>query len=290
MHGAPEVVLTLAPAQSAHSKSARITLGQLIRAHPSQVGLQAALHDGENALLVVSPVGCDAPVQPADRSVHRFLHARSRRGRFHHIVQLHHYVRPDRVLDLHAAFRCQHTLATVVRTLEPYALLGDFGQLQQRHHLEATGIGQQRSRPTHELVQTARLFQHVRPGAHSQVVGVAEHYAAVQLEQLLRQYALQRALRSDRHEDRRVDVRVTYAHHTDPRFRHTALCRHAVHQGRRRPPVGCVVRGRHPSVGYFRLHAGGFFADVKQPDGQLRTRGEQGFYCAQRKHAIEPAI
>uniref|UniRef100_A0AAG5CUV8 Uncharacterized protein n=1 Tax=Anopheles atroparvus TaxID=41427 RepID=A0AAG5CUV8_ANOAO len=167
MHRAPELVLALPTAQSSDGKSTSGALGKFRSANPTQVRLQSSLDDRENALIVVSPVRSDTSIQPADRAVHRFLYAWSGGGRLHYVIQLHHNVRADGVLDFHAALRRQHALATIVRALELYALLGNFGQLQKGHHLETTGIGQQRPGPAHEAMQTARLFQHRRAGPHT---------------------------------------------------------------------------------------------------------------------------
>uniref|UniRef100_A0A182P903 Coiled-coil domain-containing protein 25 n=1 Tax=Anopheles epiroticus TaxID=199890 RepID=A0A182P903_9DIPT len=62
--------------QATYGKAACIALDQFGRTDPPQVWLQATLHDRENALLVIAPMRTDASIQPADRPMHCFLHAR----------------------------------------------------------------------------------------------------------------------------------------------------------------------------------------------------------------------
>jgi hypothetical protein len=85
-------------------------------------------------------VGFYTTVKPAHRALHGFLHTRMvGRGGDDDIVELHHDIRADRVLQRHRVFRGKKHGRTVVRTEEPDALFCDFGELQQRDHLEAGG-------------------------------------------------------------------------------------------------------------------------------------------------------
>ena len=72
--------------------------------------------------------------------------------RVHDVVQLHHDVGADGGLDLDGMLLGQHALGVVLGRLELDSVLGDFGQLEEADHLEAAGIRQQSSVPTHELV------------------------------------------------------------------------------------------------------------------------------------------
>jgi hypothetical protein len=55
------------------------------------------------------------------------------------------------------------------------ALLGNFAQLGQRHHLKAAAIGEDRAVPLHEFVQTAQRGNPLGGGAQHQVIGIAQH-------------------------------------------------------------------------------------------------------------------
>lgn len=194
---APELVLALAAAQAADRKAARVPLQQCGGALLAQLHVQAALlynknehelllvehkltfnsmsnikpvsylHNGENALLVVTLVRFQAAVQPPDGAVHGLLDARSRRRRLDHIVQLHHDVSADGVLDGNGMLGSQLALAAVERRLKVDARLGDLGQLEQRDHLEAARVGEQTARPAHKFVQAASLLENFGALTHA---------------------------------------------------------------------------------------------------------------------------
>ena len=66
------------------------------------------LYDGEEVLFVRPFVGCDAAVNPSDGTMHRLLYARTSYGCADHIIQRHHYIRSDLVLELHRVFGSQY--------------------------------------------------------------------------------------------------------------------------------------------------------------------------------------
>ena len=75
----------------------------------------------------------------------------------------------------------------------------DPAQFGQRKHLKAAAIGQDRSIPTHEPVQSARLLNHIQPGPNHKVVRVAEDNLRTECTK----FGRRRRLRADSHECRR---------------------------------------------------------------------------------------
>ena len=80
----------------------------------------------------------------------------------------------------------------------------DLAQRRQRHDLEAAGIGEDRVRPVHEAVQAAERGDALGAGPQHQVIGVAEHDLGAGRAHVVVMHALDRGLRADRHEGRRV--------------------------------------------------------------------------------------
>ena len=66
----------------------------------------------------------------------------------------------------------EHALRVVVGRPEPDALLGDLGQVEQAHHLEAAAVGEEGAVPAHELVQPARLAQGLDAGPGGISLGI----------------------------------------------------------------------------------------------------------------------
>jgi hypothetical protein len=82
--------------------------------------------------------------------------------------------------------------------------IGDHASPRQAEDLEAAAIGQQRSRPADEAVQTAAPRDHLVTGSEEQVVGVAQNDLGAERFEIAMQHGLDAALRTDRHERRRL--------------------------------------------------------------------------------------
>ena len=102
-------------------------------------------------------------------------------------------------------------------------VFGDLAQRRERHHLEAPGIGKDRIRPAHESVQPAKRGDALGGGPQHQMVGVAEQNLGARCANVVMMNALDRRLRADRHESRRM--------HDAMRGRHLAGARSAVGRG-----------------------------------------------------------
>ena len=92
--------------------------------------------------------------------------------------------------------------------LELDAVLGDAAQRLEREHLEAARVGEDRTVPRHERVQSADLAHERVARPQMQVVGVGEDHLRARLAQVARVERLHRRQRADRHERRRLDGAV----------------------------------------------------------------------------------
>jgi hypothetical protein len=98
------------------------------------------------------------------------------RGGGDHVVELHYDVGADGILQGDGVLRCEEHRRSIVWTQEAYTFFGDFGKLEQRHHLEAglevscrVVVDQERGitdPPLSEIVSSAR-------GAETQEIGQA---------------------------------------------------------------------------------------------------------------------
>ena len=109
--------------------------------------------------------------------------------------------------DLHRLLRPHEHLGAIHRRGEIHALLLDLAQRPQAEHLKAAGIGEDRSVPRHEPMQSPELAHEVGSGPQQEVVGVPQEDLGPGLAHVVGAQALDRALGADRHEGRRI-------HHT----------------------------------------------------------------------------
>ena len=105
-----------------------------------------------------------------------------------------------------------------------HAFLGDFAKVAEAEDLEAAGIGQDRARPRHELVQTAQFADQLVSGAQEQMIGIGQDDFGVEFAfQIALRNAFDRGLRAHRHEDRRLDDAVSGVQQPGARARVGAL-------------------------------------------------------------------
>ncbi len=109
-----------------------------------------------------------------------------------------------------------------VRT-ENHAVIGDFAEIGQAKHLKAAGIGEDRARPGHETMQPAQTPDPFVPRPKIEMIGVAEQDLNAKLAERLLRQSLDRALRADRHECRRVDDAMRSRETSQPRARRIGL-------------------------------------------------------------------
>ena len=100
-------------------------------------------------------------------------------------------------------------LAAVDVRAELGTLLAQLADAGKGEHLETTAVGQHRAVETIELVQAARLLQHVEARSEVQVIGIAQNDLRLDVLLQLRQvHALDGTHGAHRHEDRRLYLPV----------------------------------------------------------------------------------
>src|SRR5262245_34177156 len=77
---------------------------------------------------------------PSDRPMHGLFDSWPTDQRRDDIIQLHDDVRSNRVLQGNGMLGSEHHAGTIVRVLEFNTLLGDFGEFEERDHLEAAAV------------------------------------------------------------------------------------------------------------------------------------------------------
>ena len=121
-------------------------------------------------------------------------------------VELHDDVAVEHLLDLHADFGREEQFVAIHRRGKTHAFLADLAALAvgaaERPHLEATAVGQHGLVPGLEAVQATELLEHVEPGAHPQVEGVAQDDLGAHLFQGAGHHALDGAIGAHGHEHR----------------------------------------------------------------------------------------
>src|SRR6267143_6053434 len=94
-----------------------------------------------------------APCQPSQRSLEGVPRHSLVRASGHYVIERHRNVGPEHPLDLRGALGGERAAAAVHVTLELHTVLVQAARPREREHLKATGIGEERTIPTHEAVQ-----------------------------------------------------------------------------------------------------------------------------------------
>ena len=146
-------------------------------------------------------------------------------------------VRAERGLDRHRRLRPHEAHAPVQVGAEPHALLlnrqdaaaglrpgaatpaldlvGD-SAVTHREHLKPAGVGDDRPRPAHHLVETAELGDQLGARGQKQVKRVPQDHLVPKLGHVPRLQRLDRAARRQRDERRRLDVAVSEVERPPP--------------------------------------------------------------------------
>ena len=148
---------------------------------------------------------------------------------------------------------------------EGHALLVDLAQLGERHHLEAAGIGQDRPRPVHELMQAAERCDALGAGPQHQVIGVGEHDIGAERLHRLRMHRLDRRRRADRHEGGRADLS---ARRRDRAGARRAVGRDQTKRSRKSSRMSCSAAARCADTAGRRRHS-------CRSDSPLRSHGHR---------------
>jgi hypothetical protein len=202
LHDAAVGVLGFPARQAANGNAGRVSSHHLGGALSPQIEIEAALYDAEEILLLGLLVGVDAAVEPADGALHGLLHAGVvGRGGGNHVVELHHDVGADGVLQGDGVLgREQHGRA-VVGAQEAHALLRHLCKLEQRHHLEAgrgvstrAVVGQERGMTDPPLSALVSLSRRRAAGARGAEAGTCEHVVRPRLQLVRAAYGIEGGL------------------------------------------------------------------------------------------------
>ena len=124
------------------------------------------------------------------------------------LVKGHDDVGAKGVFDFHDGFRCEKMLGTVEMGAEKHALFCDLAQIAEAEHLEAAAVGEDRTIPVHEAVETAELTNKLMPWPQIQVIGIGKNDLRFCIFELIGRQGLDGGLGADRHEGWCFDLAV----------------------------------------------------------------------------------
>ena len=173
-----------ADADAADGNPRQVEVGDGPSTLAAQMGKASALHDAEQCL-VVSGVGFNAAGQPGMGAPAGIDHIVFGGWIGRTLVKGHGHVSPQGHLDLRGVFRGHVDGAAIPGVAEHHAAVIDFVQVPQAEHLKAAGVGEHRTVPAHELVQSTGCRHDLFAGLQMQVIGVGEHHLSPGAGQLL---------------------------------------------------------------------------------------------------------
>ena len=209
--------------ESAYGVSVAIEVAQMSAGVLAQVGVGAALHDGEEMLAVaVEIVGAvklrDASIEPSVGTVHRIFGVAfvGRAGTA--FIEGHHDVGTYGALDVHHVLGREEQFTAVDMRRETYAFFGHLADVGEREDLEAAAVGEDRTCPSLEGVQSTGLTEYLRTRAQVEMIGVAQDDLCMDVVfQFTPLYTLDGTNGADGHEDRREDVAMIGMYHSRTR-------------------------------------------------------------------------
>ncbi len=125
-------------------------------------------------------------------------------GQSHDVVQDHGNIASQLALDVDGPLRRELPPFSVDVRAKLGSLLVDRDPVSEAEDLETAAVGQERTVPAHEVVQSSQLLNHLGPGAEGQVVGIGQDQLSAAGGQLSGGEAFDGALRADRHEGRHL--------------------------------------------------------------------------------------
>ena len=142
-------------------------------AFDAQVGVAGALHDAEQRLRRVA-ARRQAAMRPAMRHLHRAAGDTVLDRRGHALIEHHHDIGADGLLRFDTALRAQSNQGVVDIAGKFGVLLVERPASRQRKYLVTARIGQHRSRPIHESVDSAEFFKDLEARAQKQVIRIGQ--------------------------------------------------------------------------------------------------------------------
>ena len=123
-------------------------------------------------------------------------------------IEHHRDIRAKPRLNVDGALGRELMPRAVEMRLEFGTLFGDDSALGETKDLEAAAVGQQRPVPADESMESAPSCDQFVAGTQKQMVGIPENDFSAALDEVAVQRGLDRPLRADRHECRRMDETV----------------------------------------------------------------------------------
>ena len=99
-------------------------------------------------------------------------------------------------------------LGTVEMGAEKHAFFCDLAQITETEHLEAAAVGEDRTIPVHEAVETAELTDKLMPRPQVQMIGIGKNDLRFCVFELVGRQGLDSGLGADRHEGWCFDLAV----------------------------------------------------------------------------------
>ncbi len=157
-------------------------LGNSLHMLHAKILVGAALVDAEEHLALVDGLGeaveaihlGAATLQPADGTGGGLLDVLVRGGILHALVKGHGDGGGQIGLDLHTLLGAHEDALAVDVGGKFHALLGDLAERCQGEDLESAAVGEDGTRPIHELVESAHVVNELIAGTNVEVVGVGQ--------------------------------------------------------------------------------------------------------------------
>src|SRR5262245_54176019 len=100
---------------------------------------------------------------------------------------------------------------------KPHRALVDLAQIGKRHDLETAGVGEDRQRPVHELMQATECGDAFGARTQHEMVGISENDVGARVAYRVRREPLHCSLRTDGHEGWRLDAAMRREDFAAPR-------------------------------------------------------------------------
>ena len=175
----PEVLFVLASGHPTNRISGQVSFDHLGAAPDTVLGDNSTLNDAKQVLHVGALVRSDASVKPPNRPFHGLVNSLVRCRRRYYIIQRHHDIGSNSILNLHGPFRRQTELFSIDVRLEGDAVLVDFIERVKRYNLEAAAVCQVVPRPLGVAMQTTKVGQHFLTRLQEEVICICELYITV---------------------------------------------------------------------------------------------------------------
>src|SRR5690554_4823424 len=176
-------ILRFADTETSHRVPGEIHCSQLPGAFFPQFTIGNPLHNTKKSLLRVV-MRLAASLRPPGGSFLGFFGGPVRRRVRKTLVKSHYYIRPQFLLDLHYLLRGEKMRRPVNMGTKDHSFFFHFGKGRKAENLKTTAVREDRPRPIHKGVQTARFFDNVTSRPQVKMISVAENNGQPDLPEL----------------------------------------------------------------------------------------------------------